>query len=39
MENFLVFLEKFFYPYEPPLEVDCYGFASMYGVATSTIPP
>jgi hypothetical protein len=39
MEGFLVFLEKFFYPYELPLEVDFYGFASIHGVAISTIPP
>jgi hypothetical protein len=39
MEDFLVFLEIFFDSYELPLEVDCYGFASIYGVATSTIPP
>jgi hypothetical protein len=39
MEDFLVFLEKLFYPYELPLEVDFYGYASIYGVATSTIPP
>jgi hypothetical protein len=39
MEYFLVFLEFFFYPYELPLEVDCYGSTSIYGVATSTTPP
>jgi len=39
MEDFLVFLEKFFYPYELPLEADFYGSTSIYGVVTSTIPP
>jgi hypothetical protein len=39
MEDFLVFIEKFFDSYELPLEVDCYGSTSIYGVATSTISP
>jgi hypothetical protein len=39
MEDFLVFLEKLLYPYELPLEVVCYGYAPIYDVTTSTIPP
>jgi hypothetical protein len=36
MEDILVFNEKDIYPNEPPLEVDCYGSALIFGVVANT---
>jgi hypothetical protein len=36
MKDILIFGEKDIYPNEPPLEVDCYGSKSIFGVVANT---